>query len=407
MTVRGDFLTVARVNTNTDIHRHDVVVVGARCAGAATAMLLARAGHDVVLLDREQFPSDTLSTHAIARSGVVQLQRWGLLDSVLDAGTPALREVRFHLPATTITRPIKDRFGVDALVAPRRHVLDPLLVDAAADAGAQVMTGVTVDGVKRDDGGRLTGVRGRDGDDPIEIAAKFVVGADGRGSRIARAVDAAYTEVRHDSAGATHYAYFAGDWPAMEYYLGDRMFAGVFPTNHGEACVWVCTPDTMARRFRHSHRTIDGAFDAMIGAASPALAERLRTAAVRRSTTRGMVGMSNHLRHPVGPGWALVGDAGYHRDAITGHGISDAFRDADLLAGALDAVLRGEAAEADALAGYHRARDRQLREIFEITCEMTGFPPADRFIELQKQLGAAIDAQAATLAARQELSAAA
>lgn len=113
-----------------------------------------------------------------------------------------------------------------------------------------------------------------------------------------------------------------------------------------------------------------------------------------------MIGMPNHIRHPVGQGWALVGDAGYHRDAITGHGISDAFRDAELLAGVLDPVLRDVADEASALAHYHAERDDQLREIFDITCELVTFPPADRFIELQKQLGAAIDTQAGTLAAR-------
>lgn len=110
--------------------------------------------------------------------------------------------------------------------------------------------------------------------------------------------------------------------------------------------------------------------------------------------------MPNHIRKPIGPGWALVGDAGYHRDAITGQGISDAFRDAELLASALDLVLRGDADEGPALAGYHSTRDEQLRDAFEITCEMTEFPPLDRLMELQKQLGVAIDAQAAFLAAR-------
>jgi 2-polyprenyl-6-methoxyphenol hydroxylase-like FAD-dependent oxidoreductase len=113
-----------------------------------------------------------------------------------------------------------------------------------------------------------------------------------------------------------------------------------------------------------------------------------------------VIGMPNQIRRPVGPGWALVGDAGYHRDAITGHGISDAFRDADLLASALDLIMRGEADEATALSGYHAERDGQLREIFEITCALSSFPAADRFIELQRQLNAAIDNQAAALAAR-------
>jgi flavin-dependent dehydrogenase len=391
--------TPARTNLPRTQH-HDVVVVGARCAGATTAMLLAAAGHDVLLVDRSTFPSDTLSTHAIARSGMVQLTRWGLLQAVLDAGTPPIREVVFHGVGTSVTRTIKDRVGVDMLVAPRRQVLDALLVDAAVSAGARLVTGVTIDGVRRGLDGRVSGVHGRHDGGAVEIAARFVVGADGRGSRIARSVDAPYTEVRHDSSGAAHYAYFAGDWAAMEYYLGDRMFAGVFPTNNGEACIWVCTPADHARRFRNTHRTIDSAFDTMLRIAAPALFDRLITRAQRGSTTHGLIGMSNHIRKPVGPGWALVGDAGYHRDAITGHGISDAFRDADLLATALDLVLRGDADEGSALANYHAARDDQLREIFEITCELTTFPPTDRFIELQKQLGNAIDAQAGILAAR-------
>ena len=192
----------------------------------------------------------------------MQLARWGLLPTVLDAGTPPIREVVFHSAGTSVTRPIKDRFDVDMLVAPRRHILDALLVDAAVEAGATLMTGVTVDGVSRGLDGRVSGVHGRHVDGAVDIAARFVVGADGRGSRIARSVDAAFTEVRHESSGATHYAYFAGDWPAMEYHLGDRKFAGVFPTNNGEACIWVCTPADDARRLRNTHRTIDAAFAA-------------------------------------------------------------------------------------------------------------------------------------------------
>jgi flavin-dependent dehydrogenase len=381
-------------------HRHDVVVVGARCAGAATAMLLAAAGHDVALLDRSVFPSDTLSTHAIARSGVVQLNRWRLLPAVLDAGTPPIREVVFHGGSTSVTRTIKDRMGVDMLIAPRRSVLDALLVEAAVSAGVRLLTGVTVDSVQRRFDGRVTGVRGRSDNREVEISALFVVGADGLGSRIARSVGASFTEDRGIGDSATHYAYFAGDWPAMEYHVGDRMFAGVFPTNNGEACIWVCSPADEALRSRRSHGTIDSAFDSMVHTAAPALAERLGTSATRRSPTRGIIGLPNYIRHPVGAGWALVGDAGYHRDAITGHGISDAFRDAELLSTALDSVLRRDTDESSALADYHAARDEQLREVFEITCELATYPPVERFIDLQRQLSSAIDAQAGILATR-------
>src|SRR5262245_30104647 len=108
-------------------NRRDVVVVGGRVAGSATAMLLARLGHDVMVVDQASFPSDTTSTHAIARSGMVQLRRWGLLDAVLDSGAPAIRRVTFHAPGESVSRVVKHKAGVDFVVAPRRYVLDTIL----------------------------------------------------------------------------------------------------------------------------------------------------------------------------------------------------------------------------------------------------------------------------------------
>ena len=386
------------------IETADVAIVGARCAGAATAMLLARAGHDVVMVDRARFPSDTLSTHAIARTGVVQLYRWGLLDEVLASGAPPIRRVEFFAGDDPVVRMVKDRYGVDFLVAPRRHVLDPLIQGAAVDAGAGLRAGTTVTGVVRNSAGRVIGITGRDADGPIAVRARFVVGADGLKSRIGRSVGARVLE-RRASASATHYAYFAGNWPAMEYHLGDGSFAGVFPTHRGEACVWVCAADDWALGHRRRHSTIDAAFRAMVDATSPSLASRLRDA-VGTSTARGMMSIPNQIVEPIGDGWALVGDAGYHRDAITGHGISDAFRDAELLAAALDRALFSPADEREALRGYHAERDRMLREIFEITCELSGVPQLARFVELQKQLGVAIDRHAGELADRPAFAAA-
>jgi flavin-dependent dehydrogenase len=395
--------TSSQANRTSRVEATDVVIVGARCAGAATAMLLARAGHKVVVVDRATFPSDTLSTHAIARGGVVQLHRWGLLDAVVASGAPPIRRVEFFTGGEPVVRAVKDRYGVDFLVAPRRHVLDPLIQDAAVVAGARLRTGTTVTGVIRTATGRVSGVTGREGEGPLEIRARFVIGADGLKSRVARSVGARVLE-RRASASATHYAYFAGNWPAMEYHLGDGSFTGVFPTHSGEACVWVCAADDWALAHRRRHSTIDTAFRAMVAATSPSLASRLDDA-VGTSTARGMMSIPNQIVEPIGPGWALVGDAGYHRDAITGHGISDAFRDAELLATALDRALVTPSAEREALRGYHAERDRMLREIFEITCELSGVPPLDRFVELQKLLGVAIDRHAGELADRPALAA--
>src|SRR5206468_4618782 len=165
---------------------------------------------DVVLLDRAVFPADTLSTHQIARTGVVQLHRWGLLDTVLDSGAPPIRQVTFTAPGETVTRRIKDKAGVDLLVAPRRYVLDTIVAEAAGDAGADLRQGVTVAGVHLDDTGRAAGVYGHDGTDaPVDVRARFVVGADGLRSRIAASVGAQVIEDR-GAGGAVQYAYYGG-----------------------------------------------------------------------------------------------------------------------------------------------------------------------------------------------------
>jgi flavin-dependent dehydrogenase len=390
----------------TNRSRHDVVIVGGRVAGSATALLLARLGHDVVVVDRALFPSDTLSTHSIARSGVVQLNRWGLLDAVLDSGAPAIRQVTFHAGGEPVTRQLKHKSGVDLLVAPRRYVLDTILATAADLAGATVRTGVTVSGVQRDSRGRVAGVYGHDQTGAsVEIGARFVIGADGLPSRVARSVGAKLTEFRHAN-GATQYAYYAGiPWPGIEFYPAERALAGIFPTHYGQACIWICTPSADARAVRRWSRSRTEAFDALLTRSAPGLAARLRDAH-RTSPVLGVLRQPNQLRQAYGPGWALVGDAGYHRDAVTGYGISDAFRDAELLAVALDRALTGSPGGAGigdgvfALARYQRERDQALRGIFEITCQLAAYPALPAFIELQKQLSVEIDLAAAALADR-------
>ena len=380
--------------------RHDVVVVGARVAGAATAMLLARQGHDVVMVDRADLRSDTISTHQIARTGVVALRRWGVLDEVLASGAPALRQVTFHVDGESTTREVKDRFGVDHLVAPRRYILDTILAEAAVRAGATLRMGVTLDGVRLNDAGRATGLHGHDRNGGlVEIDSRFVIGADGVYSRVARSVGAEVIDDR-GAGGATQYAYFAGlPWPGIEFFTADRCFAGVFPTNDGEACIWVCTADADARAARRSAGSTGAAFAAQLHRAAPALAQRLH-AARRTSPVSGMLRAPNYLRRAYGPGWALVGDAGFHRDPVSAHGISDAFRDAELLAVALDDALRGDTDEVTALAGYQARRDKALREVFELTCALVTYPPVHEFVELMRQLGRAIDTEAANVAAQ-------
>jgi flavin-dependent dehydrogenase len=382
----------------SDRSRHDAVIVGGRVAGSATAMLLARLGHDVVVVDQASFPSDTVSTHSIARSGVVQLRRWGLLDAVTGSGAPPIRQVTFHARGESVTRPVKDKAGVDFVLAPRRYVLDSIVAAAAERAGADVRHGVTVTGLRQDRRGRVTGVYGHDrGGAGVDIGARYVIGADGLRSRVADSAGAAINEAR-PAGGAIQYAYYAGiPWAGMELFVAERSFAGVFPTHHGQACIWVGTPSADAKAARRRAGSRAEAFGELLVRSAPQLAGRLRHAR-RTSPVQGMLRMPNQVRQAFGPGWALVGDAGYHRDAVTAHGISDAFRDAELLAVAVDQALSAGAGETAALGLYQRQRDQALREIFEITCRLAAYPAVPAFIELQKQLSAANDKEATALA---------
>jgi flavin-dependent dehydrogenase len=193
-----------------------------------------------------------------------------MLEEVLDSGAPAIRQVAFNAGDESLTRTIKDKAGVDLLVAPRRYVLDTILATAAEHAGAEVRPGVTVTGVQRDEHGRVVGVSGRDrAGAGVELGARFVVGADGLGSRVAELVGAAINEVGR-AGGAVQYAYYAGGrWVGLEFFVAERSFAGVFPTHHSQACIWVCTPSADAKAVRRRTGSRVEAFDQLLERSAP------------------------------------------------------------------------------------------------------------------------------------------
>jgi menaquinone-9 beta-reductase len=343
----------------------DVVIVGARCAGASTAMLLARAGARVLVLDREPLERDPLSTHALMRTAVAQLERWNLLDQVIAAGTPPIRAATFHYGDDQIRVDIGPRNGVDALYAPRRTVLDPILVEAAWQAGATVQYGLRVRDVVRDASGRVAGVVAHDGATRTSriIRAGLVIGADGIGSTIARLVGAPIREVGEHSS-ATIY----GHWPGLvadgyHWYYRPGVSVGVIPSNAGTTCMFVATPSARYRdELRHD---IDGGYRRALREGAPDMADAIAGRAP--VALRPFAGRPSLVRQPWGPGWALVGDAGLFRDPITAHGISDALRDAELLA---TAVLARTSA---AYATYARARDELAREMLDVTERIASF----------------------------------
>jgi flavin-dependent dehydrogenase len=369
--------------------RFDVVVVGARCAGAATALLLARAGARVALVDRGDEGRDTLSTHAFTRAGVLQLHRWGLLDRIRAAGTPPVRRTVFRYGDASTVVTLRSVGGVDALYAPRRTVLDPILVDAARAAGARVAYGARVTGVTSDPDGRVTGVAGRGPDGrPFELAATWTVGADGVHSRLARSVGAP-VEQRGRHASAFLFGYLAGlEADAYEWCYAPGAASVVIPTNDGQACVSVAAPP--ARLRAEVALGACAAFHRLLGEASPELAARVAAAATPLHL-RVFPGLPGFARRPWGPGWALVGDAGYYKDPISSHGMSAALRDAELLARALVVALEHQGSGGPALREFHRTRDRLSRRLFEVTDEIASYHWDTRSIEhLLRSLSAAM-----------------
>ena len=214
---------------------HDVIVVGARVAGASTALLLARRGLDVLVVDRASFPSETLSSHQVQVPGVARLARWGVLGALQAAGTPPTRRVRFDAGPVVLDAALPVVDGADALLSPRRSVLDTALVDAARAAGAEIRERCTLEEVLASDG-RVTGVRVRErGGAPVTERARLVVGADGRHSAVAKAVGAAAYHVK-PALSTAYYTYWSGvELGGGEIYSREcvHRLVGAWPTNDG------------------------------------------------------------------------------------------------------------------------------------------------------------------------------
>ena len=369
---------------------HDVVVVGGRVAGAATALLLARAGARVALVDRARTGTDTVSTHALMRAGVLQLSRWELLDRVVATGTPAIRSTSFHYADRSIMRvAIQPSAGVDALYAPRRHLLDWLLVDAAAQAGVDVLTETTVTALRRDETGRVRGVHAVDRTGrAVELPASTTVGADGVRSTVAADVQAPV--LRHGrTCSAVLYRYL-DDVPADGYHwaYGSGAAAGLIPTNDGQTCVFVSTTPERMRSLRRAG--VEQAFSRLLTRAAPALLDIVVTA-TPSGRVHGWAGVPGYLRRSWGPGWALVGDAGYFKDPITTHGMTDALRDAELLAAVIAESAAGGQSEAAGFARYQRTRDRLSSRLFAATEDVAAYTwTTDRVQTLLRRVSAAM-----------------
>jgi 2-polyprenyl-6-methoxyphenol hydroxylase-like FAD-dependent oxidoreductase len=354
---------------------YDVIVIGARCAGAPTAMLLARRGYHVLLVDRATFPSDTLSTHVVQIKGGAALKRWGLMDAVLDSNCPPIQRCEFRLGPINLRGQYLPLEGVDAVVVPRRTVLDKLLVDGAVQAGAELREDFLVEELAVEDG-CVIGIRGRmktggsEKGSGIEERARLVIGADGKNSLVARSVQAPkYNEKPIWTCG--YYSYWAGiaPGPGELIVLPDRQIA-IWPTNDGLMMIVIGFP---IAEFPEVRADIEGKFWGTMQAV-PGLAERLR-AGRRAERFYGTAYLPAFYRKPYGPGWALVGDAGMTLDPSTAQGISNAFCDVERLTSAVDAVFSGQSTYETAMADYEQERNADTLPMYELTAQGASFGP--------------------------------
>ena len=359
---------------------YDAIVVGARCAGSPVAMLLARKGYKVLVVDKAAFPSDTISTHLVHPPGVALLKRWGLLDRVTATGCPPVHTYTFDFgPILLAGSPATSESPVG--YSPRRTVLDKLLVDAASEAGAEVREEFTVEEVLFEEG-RVVGIRGhgKNGDRVTERST-VVVGADGRHSIVARAVGA---ESYHEKPAAlsAYYSYWSGlpvDGRFEVYSRPSRGFAA-WPTNDGLTLVVGGWPMS---EFEANRKEFERHFLEMLELA-PDFAERVR--AGKREERFSGTSVPNYFRKPFGPGWVLAGDAGYNRDFITAFGMTDAFRQADRCAAALDQSLSGKRPFEDVMTEFQTERDQHSLPRYEFTYQIACLEPPSP--EMQQLFGA-------------------
>ena len=350
---------------------YDAIIVGARCAGSPTGMLLARRGFKVLLVDKATFPSDTISTHILWPHGAEVLARWGLRERLAATGVPPIcRKMTFDVGPFALRGTIPDANEGMGGFCPRRPALDTILVHAASEAGVDVREGFTVDQLLMTDDA-VVGIRGHaKGAKAVEQRGRIVIGADGVTSTVARAVGAKKYDERPIAACA-YYSYFSGvPQDDIELYVRDHCAFGGAPTNDGLHLVMVNWP---AGEFPSVRADVEGHVWRALESA-PDFARRVR-AGRREDKWYGTAGVAGYFRKPYGNGWALVGDASYNRDPITAQGISDAFIDAESLADAIAAALSGQGTFEERLAGHEAARNERVRPMYEFTTELASLEP--------------------------------
>lgn len=360
---------------------YDVMVVGARCAGSPAALLLARAGYRVLMVERSTFPKDTLSTLYIHQPGVALLDRWGVLPDVVATGCPPLDKATYTTGDIRVEGASWPVGGQQAAYAPRRFLLDQILARAAVDAGAELRENCSVSDLVFEDG-RVVGARISSGGGPATVErARLVIGADGMRSTVAAKAGAPH-EVEAPTLTCCYYSYWSGLPAQFRLYQSPGSWVGTVPTNDGATLVAAYFPQ--------------GAFADIKGDGLRALLDSVeRTAPEVRAQMAGgeqverLFGTGNQLnffRKAAGPGWALIGDAGHHKDSITARGITDAFLQAQLLVDHVADGLQDPERLDKALGEFAAERTEMLVPDYKSTLKTAELNPPEHHLEMLRAI---------------------
>lgn len=376
-----------------------VLVIGGGPAGAASAWGLAAQGHDVTVLDKARFPRDKACAEYLSPEASRILDAMGVLGDVERAGAAQLAGMTVRAPGGgTIHGEFAARHGFrgfrDRGLALRRRHLDPILLDGARRAGADVREGVAVTDVLRDAHGAACGVRVRDADGTMrDLAADLVIGADGLRSVVGRRLGLAGRlpwPFPRRVAFVAHWRGVQGIGAHGEMHVERDGYVGIADVGHGETNVAIVVPQARAADARGDTAT----FMARWLAARPQLAPRF-AGAVRVSPVRATGPFAVRARRAWAPGALLAGDAADFFDPFTGEGIFAALRGGELLAPfAHDALTaRSRDAARRALGAY----DAERRRVFG------GKWLVERMIGTAVAVPALMDHAARTLGARRDM----
>ncbi|AOR31556.1 FAD-dependent oxidoreductase [Streptomyces fodineus] len=352
---------------------YDVIVIGARCAGSPAAMLFARQGYRVLLLEKARFPQDTLSSHYIHQPGVALLDRWGLLDELRAAGCQPIDHQSYEAPGVRLDGFSLPVDGHRTTYAPRRFVLDPILVAGAVASGVEFREACTVNDLLFEDD-RVVGVRcTTPGGAEATERARLVVGADGMRSLVARKAGAPHV-IEHPRMTCTYYSYWAGVPSHFELYERPGRWIGVIPTNDDLRLIMAYFPQS---EFAEVRTAVEPAFLEAVRTTTPELYERM-SAGRRVEQFYGTGHQENYFRKAHGPGWVLLGDAVHHKDSITARGITDAFIQAQSLTEHIGDGLHDDAALKAALKRYENDLSDTFLDFYQGALNVAELKPGGR-----------------------------